>query len=59
MRTYVITTGALFGLLTVVHLWRITEERPLLTDPGYIFITLAAAGLSLWAWRLLRRSRTV
>ena len=57
MKTYVMTTGAIFGLLTVAHLWRIVEERPLLaTDPWYVLITLAAAALCLWAWRLLRVS---
>jgi hypothetical protein len=57
MKTYVMTTGAIFGLLTVAHLWRIVEERPLLSaDPWYVLITLAAAALCLWAWRLLRVS---
>ena len=57
MKTYVMTTGAIFGLLTVAHLWRIVEERPLLaTDPWYVLITIAAAALCLWAWRLLRVS---
>ena len=57
MRTYVITTGTLFGLLTLAHIWRAIEEAPhLTTDPFYVFITVAAAALSLWAWRLVRRS---
>jgi hypothetical protein len=55
MKAYVMTTGAVFGLLTLAHLWRIVEEGPrLATDPGYVLITLAAAALCLWAWRLLR-----
>jgi hypothetical protein len=57
MNTYVITTGALFGLLTLVHLLRIIEERPLLTDPWYVLITATTAALCLWAWRVLRLSR--
>ncbi len=57
MKAYVITTGILFGLLTVVHLWRALEEGAhLATDPWYVLITLAAAALSFWAWRLLRLS---
>ena len=57
MKAYVMTTGALFGLLTGVHIWRAIEERShLATDPWYILITLAAAGLCLWAFSLLRRS---
>lgn len=55
MKAYVMTTGSLFGLLTVVHVWRIVvAERHLATDPWYILVTLVAAGLGLWAWRLLR-----
>jgi hypothetical protein len=55
MKAYVITTGAVFGLLVVAHIWRIIEEGPALAkDPLYIIITLAAAALCLWAWRLLR-----
>ena len=56
MRAYVMTTSAVFGLLTVAHVWRVIEERPsLVTDPSYILITVVAAALCLWAWRLLRR----
>jgi hypothetical protein len=55
MKTYVVTTGALFGLLTLAHLLRILQEgRHLATDPFYLLITIAMAALSLWAWRLLR-----
>jgi hypothetical protein len=57
MKAYVMTTGAVFGLLTVAHLWRIVEEGPhLARDPWYVLITLAAGALSLWAWRVLRLS---
>jgi hypothetical protein len=56
MRAYVTTTGVLFALLAVLHLWRaIAERHGLATDPWFIGITLAAAALSLWAWRVLRR----
>jgi hypothetical protein len=55
MKAYVMTTGALFGLLTVVHVWRALEEDSrLATDPWYVLITLAAAALCLWACLLLR-----
>jgi hypothetical protein len=55
MRTYVLMTGVLFGLLALVHIWRAIVEGPhLATDPWYVLITLVAAGLSLWAWRLIR-----
>jgi hypothetical protein len=57
MKAYVMTTGAVFGLLTLVHLSRIIVERHLATDPLYILITVAAASLCIWAWRLLMLSR--
>jgi hypothetical protein len=57
MKAYVMTTGVLFGLLTVVHVWRVLEEGPgLAADPWYVLTTLAAAALCLWAWRLVRVS---
>jgi hypothetical protein len=58
MKTYVMTTGAIFGLITMAHVWRLFEEGThLATDPWYVLITLAAAALCLWAWRLLRTWR--
>ena len=58
MKAYVTTTGAIFFLLTLVHLWRAIEEGPgLLKNPWWVFITLAAAALSIWAWRLLRSAK--
>ncbi|HEV8264801.1 MAG TPA: hypothetical protein VGQ06_07605 [Gemmatimonadales bacterium] len=55
LKAYVMTTGAIFGLLTVAHLWRIIEEGAhLARDPWYILITLATGVLCLWAWRVLR-----
>jgi hypothetical protein len=57
MRAYVVTTGIIFGLIVVAHLWRMIAESPrLAADPGYLLITLAAASLSLWAARLVRRT---
>ncbi len=58
MRAYVLTTGIVFGLLTLAHLWRIAEEGvQLLTNPWWVGITLGAGALAFWAWRLLRVSR--
>jgi hypothetical protein len=52
------TTGVLFGLLTLVHVWRVIEEgAQLATDPWYLLITTIAAGLSVWAWRVFRSLR--
>jgi hypothetical protein len=58
MRTYVVTTGILFALLTVAHVLRIFHESPALgTDPWYLLITAATAVLSVWAYLVLRRER--
>jgi hypothetical protein len=56
MTAYVKTTGVVFGLLTAVHLWRITVEPQLATDAPYLLITAAAAVLCFWAWRALKTS---
>lgn len=54
MKAYVMTTGAVFGLLTVAHVWRMLEEGlHLARDPFFVLITLAAAAFCLWASRLL------
>jgi hypothetical protein len=57
MKTYVTTTGILFGLLTLVHIWRATVETHLASDPWYILMTIAAATLCFWALGLVWRSR--
>jgi len=55
MKAYLVTTGSVFALLTLAHVWRFVEEGPQLArNPSWILITIAAAALSVWAWRLLR-----
>jgi hypothetical protein len=55
VKAYVMTTGAIFGLITLAHIWRAFEEgTPLASEPWYLLLTLAAAALCLWAWSLLR-----
>jgi hypothetical protein len=55
MRAYVVTTGIIFALLVAAHVLRVAEEGfQLAQNPGFVLITALAAGLSLWAWRLLR-----
>jgi hypothetical protein len=59
MRAYLITTGAVFGLITLAHIARaFAEGWHLASDPVFVLLTLAAAALCLWAWRLLRRRST-
>ena len=56
MKAYLITTAAVFGLITLAHIARIVTDWPhLATNLVYILLTIAAAGLCFWAVRLLRR----
>jgi len=57
MRFYVITTGIVFAAFVVAHVWRVAVEgTQLAARPEFVLITLGLAGLSIWAWRLLRRA---
>jgi hypothetical protein len=58
MKAYLITTGALFALIALLHLLRTIAERGRLGDAGFLVegpgLGLIALALALWAWRLLR-----
>ena len=57
MRKYVMTTGVIFALLVVAHVWRMfAESTDLARNPEYLVITLLAGLLSAWAFVVLRRS---
>lgn len=57
MKAYLMTTGTVFGLLVVLHVWRlIVEGGQMAKDPWFWLITIVAAALSAWAWRLLQLS---
>lgn len=58
MKAYVITTGVIFGLLTIAHVARmIGENHGLAEDAWYVAITLATAALCAWAFVVLRRTK--
>lgn len=54
MKAFLVTTGVLFGALTVVHVWRAIVERSVLHEPFFIAVTVAGAILCVWAFGLLR-----
>jgi hypothetical protein len=56
MKAYLITTGTVFALITVAHIWRAVVEAHLATDPVFVPLTIASTALSIWAWYLLGRS---
>jgi hypothetical protein len=56
VRTYVATTGVVFGAITVAHVWRAFEEgRGVAHDPFFLVLTAISAAVSVWALVLLRR----
>ena len=56
MRLYVLTTGVIFALLAVAHVFRVIQEsHHLASDPWFLIITVAAAALSVWAFAVARR----
>lgn len=55
MKAYLITTGTVFGLLAVLHAWRVVaESTDMARDPFFVGITIVAAGFCVWAFYLLR-----
>lgn len=54
MRAYLISTGVLFALVALAHVWRvIAESRELATDPWFVLLTILSVAMSAWAFRLL------
>jgi len=54
VKAYLATTGTVFGLIVVAHVWRAVAEGPaIVKSPVFFLLTIAAAALSVWAWRLL------
>jgi hypothetical protein len=56
MRAYIITTGAIFALITLAHIVRLVlESTRVLTEPVFVLFTILSAALVVWAVLLLRR----
>ena len=58
MKTYLLTTGVIFGLLVVVHVWHVIDEWPRVTiDAGFLLemtVVIALPGIFCgWACWLL------
>ena len=46
MKCYLITTGTVFALITLMHFWRmIGENHRLATDPFFLALTVLAINL--------------
>ena len=56
MKAYVGVTGAVFGLLALVHIARLfAEGAHLLTEPFFLATTGVSIGACVWAIALLRK----
>ena len=56
MKAYLVTTGALFALVVIMHVLRAVQEGAhVMYDPFFIILTVIAAALSVWAWRLFAK----
>lgn len=55
MKAYIITSGAIFALITIAHIAHIAMETHVLREPFFLLLTLLAAALSVWAFVVLRR----
>jgi tetrahydromethanopterin S-methyltransferase subunit E len=61
MKAYLITTGLIFGIMTILHIWRAAAEwpHPMSANPGFLpimaILIVLPALLAWWAWRLTRK----
>jgi hypothetical protein len=59
MKTYLIVTGILFALMSLVHIARVVAEWSYPHGMGFVFqmaaVIVLPAVFSAWAWSLLRR----
>jgi hypothetical protein len=56
VKAYVVTSGALFAVLVLAHLWRLVAEGTgPVHDPWFLAFTGTSAALSIWAFASLRR----
>lgn len=54
MKPYLMTTGILFAGITAAHIWEVVDRGHL--HHMDIVIVAVCVGLTLWAWRLLRKT---
>ncbi|HEY0454900.1 MAG TPA: hypothetical protein VGE41_00890 [Verrucomicrobiae bacterium] len=57
MKAYLITTGILFALLTLLHIWKAIDEWNYHTANTWtmVAVTFLPALFAWWAFRLLRK----
>jgi hypothetical protein len=56
MKAYLITTSAIFGMITIAHVLRmINEGSGVASDPWFVALTGLSVALCVWACLLLAR----
>jgi hypothetical protein len=56
MKAYVLTTGIVFVLVVAAHIARLVSEGlRLLREPSFIFTSILAVALAVWAGRMFRQ----
>jgi len=61
VKAYLVTTGLIFGLMALLHVWKAVAEWPRDTvQVGFVLgmaaLVVVPGAFAAWAWRLLRRS---
>jgi hypothetical protein len=57
MKPFLVTAGTVFGLIVIAHIARVVAEPRMAGDLWFWVLTVIAAALSAWAWRLFWVSR--
>jgi hypothetical protein len=57
MKAFLATAGIVFALVVVAHVARIFAEPEKAREPWFWALTILAAALSAWAWRLFQIQR--
>jgi len=54
MKAYLLTTGILFAVIVVAHVFEVIDRRRVLASD--VLVLAVSAGLCVWAWRLVRKA---
>jgi hypothetical protein len=57
MKAFLATAGAVFALIVIAHVARMVMEPSKAGDAWFWLLTIVAAALSGWAWRLWWQAR--
>ena len=52
MKAYLYTTGVLFAVIAVAHVWEVVDRSRVFASDA--IIVALSTGLAVWAWRLAR-----